>query len=48
MSHAEADSSPIQHKAELVEYLKHLIAKGHSFLIERDIDPGAIEAAGWL
>lgn len=38
--------SPIQQKAELVEYLKHLLAKAEAFLIERKINPGAIKVAG--
>lgn len=37
--------SPIQQKAELVEYLKHLLAKAITFLNERQIDPEAIKAA---
>lgn len=37
--------SPIQNKAELVEYLRHLLAKGLAFLEERDIDPTAIKEA---
>lgn len=36
---------PIQQKAELVEYLKHLLAQAVSFLAERNIDPEAIKAA---
>lgn len=39
-------SSPIQQKTELVEYLKHLLAKAAAFLTERKIDPEAIKAAG--
>ncbi|TDB00773.1 type I restriction endonuclease subunit R [Halomonas marinisediminis] len=39
-------SSPIQQKAELVEYLKHLLAKAITFLTEKQIDPEAIKAAG--
>lgn len=38
--------SPIQKKAELVEYLKHLLAKGIAFLAEKQINPEAIKAAG--
>lgn len=38
-------SSPIQQKAELVEYLKHLLAQAIAFLNERQIDPEAIKAA---
>ena len=37
--------SPIKHKAELVEHLKHLIAKGLAFLTERGVDSKAIQAA---
>lgn len=40
------DSSPIQQKAELVEYLKHLLAKAITFLNEKRIDPEAIKTAG--
>ncbi|MEZ5555242.1 type I restriction endonuclease subunit R [Haliea sp.] len=40
------DGSPIQQKAELVEYLKHLLAKGVAFLVDRQADPAAIKAAG--
>jgi type I restriction enzyme R subunit len=38
-------STPIQQKAELVEYLKHLLAKTGVFLTERQIEPEAIKAA---
>lgn len=38
--------TPIQQKAELVEYLKHLLAKGITFLTEKQVDPVAIQAAG--
>ncbi|MCK2047063.1 type I restriction endonuclease subunit R [Chromohalobacter moromii] len=38
--------SPIQQKAELVEYLKHLLAKSIAFMSEKRIDPEAIKAAG--
>lgn len=37
--------SPIQQKAELVEYLKHLLAKAIAFLSEKQIDPVAIRTA---
>ncbi|MDZ7853506.1 MAG: type I restriction endonuclease subunit R [Halomonas sp.] len=40
------DSGPIQQKAELVEYLKHLLAKAIAFLTEKNIDPEAIKTAG--
>ncbi|MYL24373.1 HsdR family type I site-specific deoxyribonuclease [Halomonas alkaliantarctica] len=40
------DEEPIKEKAELVEYLKHLLAKAHSFLTERQIDSEAIKTAG--
>lgn len=36
--------APIQDKAELVAYLKHLIAQAVAFLTARDIDPEAIKA----
>lgn len=39
------DSTPIQQKAELVEYLKHLLAKAVTFLKEKQIDSEAIKAA---
>ncbi|MFW2132529.1 type I restriction endonuclease subunit R [Ectothiorhodospira haloalkaliphila] len=39
------DDSPIKQKAELVEYLKHLLAKAITFLIEKQVDPEAIKAA---
>ncbi|BCB07909.1 DEAD/DEAH box helicase [Vreelandella venusta] len=37
--------TPIQQKAELVEYLKHLLAKAVTFLTEKQIDPEAIKTA---
>lgn len=39
------EDSPIKQKTELVEHLKHLIANGVTFLIERQIDPEAIKEA---
>ena len=38
-------NSPIQQKAELVEYLRHLLANAINFLTERRIDSEAIKAA---
>lgn len=38
--------TPIHQKAELVEYLKHLLAKGISFLTEKQVDTEAIKTAG--
>src|SRR5690606_7020128 len=35
-------NAPIQQKTELVEYLKYLLAKGLTFLTEREINPSAI------
>ena len=40
--------TPIHQKAELVEYLKHLLAKGIAFLAEKRVDPEAIKAADSL
>ncbi|WP_280569791.1 type I restriction endonuclease subunit R [Chromohalobacter sp. 296-RDG] len=37
---------PIKDKSELLEYLKHLLAKASAFLAEKQIDPEAIKAAG--
>lgn len=39
-------SSPIQQKAELVEHLKHMLARAIAFLVEKKISPEAIKAAG--
>ena len=36
-------TSPIQQKSELVEYLKHLIAKGIALLAEKQINPESIK-----
>ncbi|WP_332847525.1 type I restriction endonuclease subunit R [Pseudomonas lactucae] len=41
----EGDGSPIKSKAELVEYLKHLIAKGLSFLSDHGINAQTIKDA---
>ncbi|SNC74480.1 type I restriction enzyme, R subunit [Marinobacter sp. es.048] len=38
--------SPIQQKSELVEYLRHLLARAITFLTEKQIDAEAIKAAG--
>lgn len=38
--------SPIQQKSELVEYLRHLLARAITFLTEKQIDAGAIKTAG--
>ena len=37
--------TPIQQKAELVEHLKHLLARCKAFLVERGVDPDKIQAA---
>jgi type I restriction enzyme R subunit len=37
--------SPIQQKADLVEHLKHLLARGVTFLSQKQIDAGAIKSA---
>ena len=37
--------TPIKHKAELVEYLKHLIAQATAFCAQRGVDTGLIKAA---
>ena len=37
--------TPIQQKAELVEYLRHLLAKAITFLVDKQVDPNAIKAA---
>lgn len=37
--------TPVKHKAELVEYLKHLIAQATAFCAQRDVDTGRIKAA---
>ena len=38
-------SGPIQQKAELVEHLKHLLARAIAFLNEKNIDPEAVKQA---
>lgn len=42
---SEDGKTPIKHKAELVEYLKHLIAQATAFCAERGVDTGRIKAA---
>lgn len=44
-SGAGGEGGPIKNKAELVEYLKHLIARGIAFLSEHDVNAQAIKDA---